>query len=151
MSSKMPAMGYTNMADWRAFLTQEPARPAVLATTRADGSPHAAPIWYDVDDDTGDVVFMTGATTVKGRNLLRDDRLALLVQDDKPPYAFALLTGRAVVSDDLDDVRYWAARIGGRYMGADQAERYGARNGVPGELLVRVALDSVVAKDAVAD
>lgn len=151
MSSKMPAMGYTDMAEWRAFLTTGPARPAVLSTTRADGRPHAAPVWYDVDPDDGAIVFTTGATTVKGRNLARDDRCALVVQDDKPPYAFASINGRAILSDDLDEVRRWAARIGGRYMGADRAEEYGARNGVPGELLVRVAVDSVAAKDAVAD
>ena len=33
---------------------------------------------------------------------------------------------------------HWAAVIGGRYMGAERAEEYGRRNGVPGELLVRV-------------
>src|SRR6201999_340092 len=32
----------------RAFLTADPARPAILATTRADGRPHVAPIWYVV-------------------------------------------------------------------------------------------------------
>lgn len=151
MSSKMPGMGYTDMADWRSFLTTAPARPGVLSTTRADGRPHAAPIWYDVDEDTGEIVFMTGADTVKGRNMARDPRIALVVQDDKPPYAFALFSGTATMSDDLDEVRRWAARIGGRYMGADRAEQYGRRNGVPGEMLVRLAPDSVVAKDAVAD
>jgi hypothetical protein len=39
----------------------------------------------------------------------------------------------------------WATRIGGRYMGADVAEEYGRRNGVPGELMVRVPLDHVTA------
>jgi PPOX class probable F420-dependent enzyme len=151
MSSKMPAMGYTDMADWRAFLTTGPARPAVLSTTRADGRPHAAPIWYDVDPADGAIVFNTGVTTVKSRNLARDPRCALVVQDDRPPYAFVSINGRATLSDDLDEVRRWAARIGGRYMGAERAEEYGARNGVPGELVVRVRPDAVVAKDAVAD
>lgn len=148
MSSKMPAMGYTDMADWRAFLTAAPARPAVLATTRADGRPHAAPIWYDLDGD--ELVFTTGADTVKGRNLARDGRVAVVVQDDKPLFAFVLLQGTATLHDDLDQVRSWAARLGGRYMGADAAEAYGRRNGVPGELVVRVRIDSVAAKDAVA-
>jgi hypothetical protein len=42
-----------------------------------------------------------------------------------------------------------AARIGGRYMGAGQATEFGARNGVPGELLVRVTLARVIAQRAV--
>ena len=48
-------------ADWRAVL-RSPVRPAILATTRRDGRPHAAPIWYDLDDD-GSIVFTTGANT----------------------------------------------------------------------------------------
>ena len=36
------------------------------------------------------------------------------------------------------DLLSWATRIGGRYMGAGLAEQYGRRNGVPGELLVRI-------------
>ena len=61
-------MGYTPMADgeWLAFL-RAPVRPAVLATVRRDGRPHATPVWFDLDDD-GTLVFTTGATTVKGRS-----------------------------------------------------------------------------------
>ena len=36
-------------------------------------------------------------------------------------------------------------------MGADRAEEFGARNGVPGELLVRVRIDKVLAEKGVAD
>ncbi|MCU1378382.1 MAG: F420-dependent protein, partial [Acidimicrobiales bacterium] len=51
----------------------------------------------------------------------------------------------------LDDLRAVATRIGGRYMGADRAEALGARNGVPGELVVRVRPTHVVAVKDVAD
>jgi PPOX class probable F420-dependent enzyme len=136
-------------AEWQAFL-RDPVRPAVLATSRADGRTHAAPIWYDLDDD-GTIVFNTGVDTVKGRNLRRTGQATLVVQDDRPPYAFVVVTGTATWSDDIDDVRAWAARIGGRYMGADRAEEYGARNGVPGELVVRVTPTRVVAEAEIAD
>ena len=49
-----------------------------------------------------------------------------------------IVHGTATISEDPDELRHWAAVIGGRYMGADRAEEYGTRNGVPGELLVRV-------------
>jgi PPOX class probable F420-dependent enzyme len=84
------------------------------------------------------LVFNTGAKTVKGHNLARDPRLSVCVQDDRPPYAYVVVEGVAELSDDLELVRTWAARLGGRYMGADRAEEFGRRNGVPGELLVRV-------------
>ena len=140
-------MGYHVMTDEerRAFLLS-PVRAAVLATVRADGRPHAAPVWFDLDGD--DIVFNTGADTVKGRNLARDPRLTLCVQDDQPPFSFVVLEGTAELIDDLDEVAHWAARLGGRYMGADRAAEYGERNGVAGELVVRMRVDrSIAAKD----
>ncbi|WP_241563711.1 PPOX class F420-dependent oxidoreductase [Streptomyces sp. E1N211] len=120
-----------------------------MATVRADGRPHLAPIWFVLDGD--DVVFNTGAATVKGRNLARDGRIALCVDDDRPPFAYVILEGRARLSEGLEELRHWAARIGARYMGEDRAEEFGARNGVPGELLVRVRIDKVLAEKGVAD
>ena len=55
-----------------------------------------------------------------------------------------IVEGTAELIDDIDEVRRWAAFIGGRYMGADRAEEFGARNGVPGEYLVRVTPTHVV-------
>ena len=136
-------------AEWQAFL-RSPVRPAVLATTRKDGRPHVAPVWYDVDDD-GTIVFTTGATTVKGRGIRRTGKVALCVQDDQPPFSFVVIDGDATWSDNLDEVRYWATRLGGRYMGPDRAEEYGARNAVPGELLIRVTPRHAVAERDLAD
>jgi hypothetical protein len=73
------------------------------------------------------------------------------VDDDRPPYSFVVLRGRARVSEDLDEIRHWATRIGARYMGEERAEEFGARNGVPGELLVRVTVDRVLAERDVAN
>ncbi|MBJ3812733.1 PPOX class F420-dependent oxidoreductase [Streptomyces flavofungini] len=133
---------------WRAFVSYG-TRTAKLSTVRADGSPHVAPIWFVLDGD--DLVFNTGKDTVKGRNLARDGRVALCVDDDQPPFAFVVLQGRVELIEDIEQVRHWAARIGGRYMGEDRAEEFGERNGVPGELLVRVKIAKVLAQGAVAD
>jgi PPOX class probable F420-dependent enzyme len=124
-------------------------RTGKLATTRADGRPHVAPIWFLLDGD--DMIFMTGGNTVKGKALRRDGRVALCVDDDTPPYAFVLVEGRATLSEDPAELLAWATRIGGRYMGADRAAEYGARNAVPGELLVRVTPDRIIAEAAIAD
>ncbi|MDQ6728215.1 MAG: PPOX class F420-dependent oxidoreductase [Actinomycetota bacterium] len=136
-------------AEWRAFLTT-PVRTAKLATVRADGRPHVAPIWIALDDDDT-VVFMTGAGTVKGRNILGEPRVALCVDDDQPPFAFVVIEGSAEVSEDPVALFTWATRIGGRYMGEDRAEEYGRRNAVAGELLVRVRPTRVIAQKDVAD
>ncbi|MFE0702395.1 PPOX class F420-dependent oxidoreductase [Streptomyces sp. NPDC058872] len=133
---------------WRAFVS-EGTRTGKLATVREDGSPHVVPIWFLLDGD--DFVFNTGRGTVKGRNLARDGRVSLCVDDDTPPFAFASLSGRAELSEEPDQLRYWATRIGGRYMGRDRAEEFGERNAVPGELLVRVRIEKVVAEAGVSD
>lgn len=134
--------------EWIEFVAAD-ARPAVLATVRADGRPHAAPIWIDVDE--GAIWFNTGADTVKGRNLARAGVATICVQDDRPPFSFVVVEGTVEIIDDLELVRAWAARLGGRYMGADRAEEYGARNGVPGELLVKLTPTHVVSAADVAD
>jgi len=75
----------------------------------------------------------------------------LCVQDDQPPFGFVMVEGTAALVVDLDQVRHWATKIGGRYMGGDRAEEFGARNGVPGELLVRVTVTHTVSARDVAD
>lgn len=132
-----------------AFLSSTPARTAKLATVRADGRPHVAPVWYDVDNRS--IVFNTGPQTVKGRNLSRTRWAALCVDDERPPFAYVVAEGPVELSDEPRALRYWATRIGGRYMGADRAEEYGARNGVPPELVVRLRPARLTADADVAD
>jgi PPOX class probable F420-dependent enzyme len=120
----------------RAFLS-EGTRTGKLATTRADGRPHLAPIWFVLDDD-GTIVFNTGADTVKGKTIARDPRVSLCVDDDRPPFSFVVVEGTVECSDDLEEMLPWATRIAARYMGDDQAEAFGRRNAVAGELLVRL-------------
>ena len=49
------------------------------------------------------------------------------------------------------ELRHWATVIGGRYTGEDRAEAFGARDGVPGELVVRLRPTSVLVDRGVAD
>lgn len=132
----------------RDFLTTG-TRTGKLATTRADGRPHVAPVWFVLDGD--DLVFTTHRETVKATNLTRDPQAAIAVDDETPPYSFVVLEGTVTISEDLDDMRRWATRIGGRYMGEDQAEAFGRRNAVPGELLVRLRPNKTIAHADMAD
>ncbi|MDX3540630.1 PPOX class F420-dependent oxidoreductase [Streptomyces sp. MB09-01] len=137
--------------EWRAFVSHS-TRTGKLSTVREDGSPHIAPIWFVLDGDS--FVFNTGKDTAKGRNLARDGRFALCVDDDRPPFSYVVLQGRAEISgysDDADELLAWATRIGARYMGEERAESFGRRNAVPSELLVRVPIDKVIALAGIAD
>jgi PPOX class probable F420-dependent enzyme len=132
----------------RRFLT-EGARTAKLASVGADGAPRVAPIWFLLDGE--ELVFTTWHTSVKARNIARDERIALLVEDEVPPYAYVIVRGRAALRDDMDELRRSARDLAARYMGADKAEEYGRRNAVPGELVVRVTPERIVGITRVAD
>jgi PPOX class probable F420-dependent enzyme len=134
---------------WRTFVLESPARTAKLAVVRADGSPHVAPVWVDLDDDQ--IVFTTSADTIKGKAILRDPRVSLCWDDERPPFSFVTVAGTAETTDDPNELLMWATRIAGRYMGAGRAEEYGRRNAVPPEMVVRVTATKIVAKMTVAD
>jgi PPOX class probable F420-dependent enzyme len=132
----------------RAFL-MEGTRTGKLATIRRDGRPHVVPVWFVLDGD--DVVFTTGAATLKGRAMRRTGRACLCVDLEEPPYAYVMLDGPVVIDEDPAALLHWATRIGGRYMGEHRAEEFGRRNAVPDELLVRLQPERVVGYDGIAD
>jgi PPOX class probable F420-dependent enzyme len=115
-----------------------------LAWVSKDGRPHVAPIWFVLDGE--DVIFNTHETSGKAKALKREGRASLVVDDQAPPYSFVKIDGSITFDDDLDHVRAVATQIGGRYMGADRAEEFGARNGTDGELVVRLTPDRIAAK-----
>jgi PPOX class probable F420-dependent enzyme len=127
----------------RAFLSHG-TRTGKLGYVAMDGRPLVAPVWFIVDND--EVVFNTGAKTPKARAIGRDPRVALCVDHEEPPYGFVQVQGEATVSQDPDELLRTATAIGGRYMGADRAEEFGKRNGVAGELVVRIRPIRIVAE-----
>ncbi|MCL1600496.1 MAG: PPOX class F420-dependent oxidoreductase [Actinomycetia bacterium] len=124
-------------------------RTGKLATVRASGAPHVTPIWFVVDGD--DLVFNTWHTSAKARHLARDPRASLVVDLEEAPYAYVLVEGPVTISRDLDEIVHFATRIGARYMGTDRAEEFGARNGVEGELLIRLHMERLIAHDDISD
>ncbi len=132
----------------RGFLL-DGTRTAKLATVMRDGSPHVMPIWFVLDGEQ--LVFTTADNSVKGRNLRRDPRAAIVVDDEQPPFAFVHIRGRATISEDLEEMLEWAIEIGTRYMGRERGEEFGRRNAVPGEVLVRVRPERVIAAVDIAD
>ncbi|MFC4854291.1 PPOX class F420-dependent oxidoreductase [Actinophytocola glycyrrhizae] len=145
-------MHHMDRDEWLAFVSHG-TRTGKLATVRKDGAPHVAPIWFliDTDDDGDHIVFTTGADTAKGHALRRDPRLSMVVDVEEPPFSFVQLQAEATVSEDLDEMLTWAIRLAGRYMGAGQAESFGKRNAVAGELLIRARITKVVALAEIAD
>ena len=131
----------------RAFLAHG-ARTAKLATASLRGNPHVAPLWFIVDGD--DIVFITTATSVKGRNLHANPRAAVAVEDDTVPYAFVTVRGPVTLQDDAPDRLDTATRIAARYV-PDQAAEFGARNDAPGETIVRLHMAHIIGQANLAE
>ena len=129
-------------AQIRGFL-EEGTRTGKLGYRAADGRPLVAPVWFVLEEAR--LVFNTGKDTAKGRALARDPRVAVCVDLEQPPFAYVQVQGIAELSEDPADLVATATAIGARYMGADRAGEFGRRNGVPGELVVRLRPVKVIA------
>lgn len=65
---------------------------ANVATLRTDGSVHAVPVWVDVQD--GRPVLNTAEGRAWPRNLERDPRVTITVQNLENPYEYIMVRGR---------------------------------------------------------
>jgi PPOX class probable F420-dependent enzyme len=138
----------------RKFLVQG-TLTGKLATVKKDGSPHVVPIWFildDIDDDTSvDIIFTTGSTSVKARNIRLNNRVSICIDDQTPPFSFVTVYGVAEIQQfNRNELLKWATKIAERYMGKDNAESYGNRNSTEGELLVRIKSLNIVAEKNIA-
>ena len=123
-----------------------------LATVKKDGSPHLVPIWFIVDDnDNGDIIFTTNSTSVKAKNIQRDNRISICVDDQVPPFSFVTVEGTAKIQHyKHNELLKWATKIAQRYMGKKNAEAYGKRNSTEGEILVRIKPIRITAEKDIA-
>jgi PPOX class probable F420-dependent enzyme len=126
-------------AEALAFLAQD-GRTAKLATVRPDGSPDVVPVWFALDGEQ--VVFTCQSTSVKARNLARDPRAALSVDDEAFPHSFVTVRGTVELATRPPGFAEWTARIAGRY--TDPAA--GARIAEIDDLLGRLTPASILAR-----
>ncbi|HTZ85291.1 MAG TPA: PPOX class F420-dependent oxidoreductase [Solirubrobacteraceae bacterium] len=110
---------------------------ANVATLRADGSVQVSPVWVDVQD--GKAVVNSAEGRAWPRNLERDPRVTLTVQNTENPYEYVEVRGKVAerTHDGADDHIDALAK---KYMGLDS---YPLRQ--PGEqrVIIRVEPDHV--------
>ena len=85
------------------------------STLRADGSPRNWVVWVGLEGDH--ILICTSAAIWKGKDMLRDPRVALSVNDLKNPYRMAAVQGRVVEVRPDEDCRYMD-RLSHKYTGA---------------------------------
>lgn len=101
---------------------------AALATINADGSPQVSPVWFDTEGER--IVVNSARGRVKDKNLRRDPRVALSIQDPANPYRYLGLQGRVVeITEQGADAHI--DRMAKKYLGKD---KYPFRQ--PGEVRV---------------
>jgi PPOX class probable F420-dependent enzyme len=126
----------------RDFLNEK--RFAVLATINADGSPQQSVMWYELRGDT--IMMNTTPSRVKGKNLQRDLRISICVEDD---YHYVTISGVAQLNDDQAvaqaDIRALAIRYHGQEEGDRQARDMFAKQQ---RVSIYLPITHVVVKDS---
>jgi len=107
-----------------------------VVTFNADGKPQLTMVWMDVEGD--EVLFNTADGRLKPKNLRRDPRVIISVQDHNDPQSYLVFHGRASVTESGADEHI--DTLAQRFLGVD---KYPFRR--PGEkrLLVRVKVDRI--------
>jgi PPOX class probable F420-dependent enzyme len=101
----------------RAFLQE--LRFAVLATINQDGTPQLTTMWYLLEDD--DTILMnTKVGRLKERNLRRDTRISICIEDG---YDFLTINGTVEMIDDSEIAQWDIFRLSRRYHGEAKARR----------------------------
>jgi PPOX class probable F420-dependent enzyme len=139
-------------AEIRAFL--DAPRTAVLCSIGRDGVPHPMPMWYALDDG-GAVVMTTFKKSQKVRNLERDPRVSLVVEEGAsyPELRGVVVYGKVELLPGVDEVvaileRITRARGGAAAGGAtDAAVREGLRRTAPKRVGLRVRSQRYVSWD----
>ncbi|HMM75912.1 MAG TPA: pyridoxamine 5'-phosphate oxidase family protein [Gammaproteobacteria bacterium] len=128
-----------SIAEREAFLAE--VRVAVVAIAARDRGPLAVPVWYAYAPGGEIGLWMDGASA-KVRELRREGRLTLCVQDATRPYRYVSVEGPVTGIAPIDVERELRPLIA-RYLGADAVEAYlagfGGADGVRGDVWVRVA------------
>ena len=100
----------------RAFLNE--IRFAVLATITSDGTPQLTTMWYLLEEDT--IVMNTKAGRIKERNMRRDPRIAICVEDG---YNYVTISGTVEMIDDPEIAQRDIYRLAVRYDGEEAARQ----------------------------
>lgn len=128
------------------------ARTLILCSTGKDGFPHPMPMWFGLEDN-GTVVMTTFARSQKVRNLERDPRVSLLIEDGEE-YAKlrgVVMYGKAEVTRDPEAVLDCLGRVTARNASAPGADpavmRETLRRTAAKRVAIRVRPERIVSWD----
>ena len=100
----------------RAFLNAK--RFAVLSTINSDGTPQLTTMWYLLEGDT--IVMNTKAGRIKDRNMRRDPRIAICVEDG---YNYVTISGIVEMIENPEIAQRDIYRLAVRNHGENKARQ----------------------------
>jgi PPOX class probable F420-dependent enzyme len=99
---------------------------AHVATLMSDGSPHVAPVWIAIEDETP--TFAKASSAIATTNLRRDPRVAISINSVEDPYEATYVRGRAVeVHVARGESTRWSNRLAVAYTGKEIPADVGAQ------------------------
>ena len=135
----MTAMTETEKQEYLADL-----HVGVLSLNDNSNGPLTAPIWYDYEPG-GELWFITGPNSLKGKLLEVGVRLSLVAQSEEPPYKYVSVEGPVVSIDESTEDDLLAMAV--RYLGETGGKRYTENSNGSGGVLVRVKPERWLAVD----
>ena len=112
-----------------------------FASVNTDGSAHVTPTWSMFED--GLFIFSIPVTAVKTRNIKRDDRVTLLIDD---AYSWVAVKGRARINA-ARNVQLDTEKLAIRYMGRREGKKMAAEIVKREHQSVEVVPESVVSEN----
>ncbi len=97
-------------------LLNHPQAYATVVTLNRDGAPQATLVWVEAVDGT--VSFNTASGRQKPRNLARDSRIVVTVQNPENPREYAVFEGTAEATEAGADEQI--DRLAKKYLGEDK-------------------------------
>ena len=106
-----------------AFLNREPGLLAVIGTNTPRGFPMLVPVWYRWDGASILVWSIDSRAWVK--NVARDPKVGVSVQEEAAPQMAVMMRGQAVVeTSDAAHIDDEMVRIAQRYMAPEKIDAY---------------------------
>lgn len=115
----------------------------VVAIPEPGRGPLCVPVWYDYRPG-GEIRFITGIASRKGRLLDPGLRISLCAQTETPPYQYVSVEGPIVGLDPVGDE---LVPMAVRYLGETQGRAYAAGSSGADDVLVRVRPERWLAVD----
>jgi PPOX class probable F420-dependent enzyme len=122
---------------------------STLATLDTSGAPRTRAIWHDWSEHG--LLLFTSTQSLKWKNIEKDDRVSLCIDDPKPPYRSVIIDGHAVRKSNQTELMYpIILRMAQKYYGEIEGKEFanGYKDMTADEVvLFEIVIERVIVRD----